>query len=397
MKIRAVKSVLAWEESILSFWISAVFLAAGIISLFLPWKFILTWTGRIVVHGLLGPHMKIVDLTIRRKFRNKSVMRNFDHLKGLARAKREEALKLKAIKCLRFGKLITQVPEYNLSRHYDRPLPQSTARPWRGNLLAPKLDAAQWLPRQQLYGPMIPRGENEYLLNKEKSFKERERLVYKLETRLDALRASKSHGGGTLLTSQEQDNDQQTEVGHEVIPYVEAAIRKSLESRPSSQPPVASIIRDLQSKKHEIEDSEISIFPCGTEDAVPEIPGCTTSLVLIEEIVQCDTCKSDTLSMEEKYSEDKTHPTTSNNNIDTTEEDDHVDADVLQATSTTNNGAKPIDDAPIKEPELKDMDAKGCDEEGLEIIAFDPTSRKVGELSAIFRESANISIAYYRN
>lgn len=45
---RFMKIILTWEEGILSFWITATFLVVGLVSLMLPWSFILLWTGRIM-------------------------------------------------------------------------------------------------------------------------------------------------------------------------------------------------------------------------------------------------------------------------------------------------------------------------------------------------------------
>lgn len=191
---RQVKIILLWEESILSFWISALFLGAGIISLLLPWGFILTWTGRIVVYGFFGPHMKIVDLYLRA---NKSdelqqIMDAFDAKKQIARIRREQALKVKAVKCLRFGKLITQVPAFNLARHYDRPLPSSTAKIMRK---APAIEYTSVLPGQQLYGDMIPRLEDMYQSNAALALGRMEKLS-QVETRLIIMQAAAKLRGG---------------------------------------------------------------------------------------------------------------------------------------------------------------------------------------------------------
>jgi C2 domain len=63
---RLVDTVITWEESDLSFFLTLFFILCGIVMLFIPWSFILTWTGRIVVLLLLGPQNKIVDLVYYR-------------------------------------------------------------------------------------------------------------------------------------------------------------------------------------------------------------------------------------------------------------------------------------------------------------------------------------------
>ena len=119
-KCRLFKIIVTWEESVVSFWITAGFLAAGLIALFLPWGFILTWLGRILVWGLLGPHMMLVDLILTANRKNdskvRSMMDNFDVQSRMARLRREETLKVKDFKDAAFGTLSIQVPSFNLGK-----------------------------------------------------------------------------------------------------------------------------------------------------------------------------------------------------------------------------------------------------------------------------------------
>ena len=115
---RLIKIIVTWEESVVSFWMTAGFLLAGIVSLILPWTFLLTWIGRLIVWGLFGPHMKIVDLALRANKKHDTVLKklidNFDVQSITARIRREEALQLKDMKRLAFGKYSIQVPSFNL-------------------------------------------------------------------------------------------------------------------------------------------------------------------------------------------------------------------------------------------------------------------------------------------
>jgi hypothetical protein len=115
---RLIKIIVTWEEGVVSFWITAGFLLAGIVSLLLPWTFLLTWTGRLIVWGLLGPQMKVVDLILHANKKNDATLREliekFDVQSKIARIRREEALKLKDMKCLAFGEYSIQVPSFNL-------------------------------------------------------------------------------------------------------------------------------------------------------------------------------------------------------------------------------------------------------------------------------------------
>jgi hypothetical protein len=175
-KFRLVKIILTWEESVVSFWVTASFLCAGLFGLILPWGFILTWTGRIVVYGLFGPHMKLVDLYLRANQQENHALKEltckFHIQSNIARRRREEALKIKDMKELAFGKYSVQVPSFNLSRHFDRPLPDSSSVVCKdfaklcrqnGHPMSVVTDVHKdpWIPGQHLYGMMIPRPEED--------------------------------------------------------------------------------------------------------------------------------------------------------------------------------------------------------------------------------------------
>lgn len=80
----------------------------------------MTWTGRIIVWGFLGPHMKLVDLVLRSNQTNQGtvdeLMKNFDIQSKSARLKREHDLKIKDMKQLAFGKYSVEVPSFNLCK-----------------------------------------------------------------------------------------------------------------------------------------------------------------------------------------------------------------------------------------------------------------------------------------
>jgi hypothetical protein len=158
--------VFAGEESIVSFWFTACFLVAGLISLFLPWAFILTWMGRGIVWGCLGPHMMIVDAYLHNSNSEdhekllQKTMKKFKEERLHARARRQQASKLKDLKCEMFGKYITLIPNFNLNRHFDRPVACSFAR------LHQQQDEKEkkvkklpnkFIPGQQFFGVMVPR------------------------------------------------------------------------------------------------------------------------------------------------------------------------------------------------------------------------------------------------
>jgi hypothetical protein len=158
--IRYIKIIATWEESIVSFWLTGVFLLAGIISLFLPWASILRWTGRLAVWGLLGPHMKLVDAFLQSDHSNDekviaSLIDSYKKESQLVRHRHQRAANLKDLKETIFGKYSTLIPSYNLSRHCDRPLPTSYARLHKSSVAITMADAC--IPGQQFFGEMVPR------------------------------------------------------------------------------------------------------------------------------------------------------------------------------------------------------------------------------------------------
>lgn len=177
--MRVVKIIVTWEEGVISFWITASFLAAGIVGLLLPWEFLLTWSMKLIVYGLLGPHMMLVDSCLNSSSHDDKISKAIQQLHNeskTARHRRQDALRLKDAKCLAFGKYLTQVPSFNISRHHDRPLPCSHAE------VAPKLRTIpppdRCIPGQQFFGKILPRTESQQeLFDKERSALDKLRLA----------------------------------------------------------------------------------------------------------------------------------------------------------------------------------------------------------------------------
>jgi len=72
---------------------------------------------------------------------------------------REEALKLKATRILRFGRFALRVPSVNITRYRDYPLPESTARPIAQGEVdhdTVNVNVNKYIPGQKHYGVMIP-------------------------------------------------------------------------------------------------------------------------------------------------------------------------------------------------------------------------------------------------
>lgn len=212
MKFRMIKIVVTWEESYVSFWITACFLAGGLVSLILPWPFICLWTARFIVWGLFGPHMKLLDLHFQAQGREEDVIEkaieNFKNQSHFAIERRHEAVKLRDMKVLAFGPYSSLVPSFNLSRHYDRPLAASSAlyqNPKKADInIAPVR-----VPGQQFFGTILPRTESEAPEYKKEMANLEERKLYVQS----AVQAIKEMGNGGIVKNESMPD----EVGYELI------------------------------------------------------------------------------------------------------------------------------------------------------------------------------------
>ena len=93
--------VMNWNESVLSFFYTLVFFGSGCVALFVPWRFILRWTARLLVWGGLGPWMRIIDLffheesELQKEKASKKAMKLFREQHKLAKCLREQAIKVR--------------------------------------------------------------------------------------------------------------------------------------------------------------------------------------------------------------------------------------------------------------------------------------------------------------
>jgi hypothetical protein len=168
---RSVHAIIAWEESVVSFWITSIFLIFGIIFIFIPWGFLLKWCSRLAVLFILGPQNKLLDIYLNRTATDEHKIRElFAARFFMARCHQENAGKLKAFLHILYGKFSTAVPTLMWTPHEDRPLPESEAR-----LLTekdqgfPALDDLPYIPGQKVYGLMIPRPYEEWITNMDES------------------------------------------------------------------------------------------------------------------------------------------------------------------------------------------------------------------------------------
>jgi hypothetical protein len=175
--LRYVRNVILWEECYLSFWVTLGCLVLSLLSLFIPWFFVLKWTSRLLVWAIFGPWMKLVDIyywtpmenmtdeeIASQKMKTKRLKQKFlAEAIEKARIERERAVKLKAMKQFLFGKFIMKVPVLKEDRWTDLPLPESFAVPYAPKRLALAELAMKEagyhrirVPGQHLEGDMIP-------------------------------------------------------------------------------------------------------------------------------------------------------------------------------------------------------------------------------------------------
>jgi len=165
--VRWIKKIICCKDSQLSFLLTMVCIFVGMILFFLPITKMVHWICKIIIWVFLGPWMRLADMAYKRK----SSIEVNSHLKRVmheiqereqkrfneARILREEAMKLKAARILRFGRFAVKVPSVNVTRFYDYPLTESTARPTNGNdngTITERI--SKYVPGQKDYGVMIP-------------------------------------------------------------------------------------------------------------------------------------------------------------------------------------------------------------------------------------------------
>ena len=169
--IRIGKNILLWDESHYSFFVTISSFALSALFLIIPWVFILRWSTRILVWGLLGPWMRYFDPTLSVEKKNDEEQSKADKLRrklygqetlAVARLQNEKARKYRDFKMHFFGKYLVKVPIIRLDRYLDLPLPSSSATPLEkeakklGEIVMEETEANREAG-QQLVGTMIPK------------------------------------------------------------------------------------------------------------------------------------------------------------------------------------------------------------------------------------------------
>ena len=169
-----------------AYFTSLELLALGTIFLIFPMHFVILWMARLFVWIVLGPLMKAADiLFIRGHYRTREELEadpefhgtelesiltssSLEQMVQSGRLASEEAMKLKAMREYKFGKLSQQVPAFDTQRQPSIPLPKSTALPYLGSRGDPAkgfvdVDSAMikwtYVVGQHLTGTMVHRHE----------------------------------------------------------------------------------------------------------------------------------------------------------------------------------------------------------------------------------------------
>ena len=163
--IRFAKSLISCHDSAVSFLLISTFLTIGFVFLFIPCGVIFHWILRIFVWFVMGPWMRLGEIAATRHGSARQIQRVVDEIKGReqqrlleARINKEEAIKLKATRCMRFGRFAVRVPFANIIRYHDQPLPESYAEQASGadSASQSKMHITHYIPGQKHHGVMIP-------------------------------------------------------------------------------------------------------------------------------------------------------------------------------------------------------------------------------------------------
>lgn len=141
--LRFIRSIITWETSKQSFWITLGSIAFSFVCLFIPWKLVWLWTARTIVWVFFSPFMKLVDIYYvqkleslseeeKQKLSDKSISLKRDQTKeevSRRRKKREDAFRLRDFKRAQFGKFLIRIPRFTFARYLDIPKVSSSATP----------------------------------------------------------------------------------------------------------------------------------------------------------------------------------------------------------------------------------------------------------------------------
>ena len=179
--LRHAKFIASWQENYIAFWLTFGCFVMSFLCLFVPWFFLMKWSSRLFVWVILGPWTgKALDILYVQKWEAMTAEeKDREHIEAMerrrlatastisqTRIRKENAMKLQAMKTYMFGRYIARVPVLKEDRYIEAPLPDSFAKPFKPEPLPMSEIAMQEagyrrtrLPGQHLVGAMIPRIE----------------------------------------------------------------------------------------------------------------------------------------------------------------------------------------------------------------------------------------------
>jgi hypothetical protein len=220
--LRSLDVIFTWEESDLSFWITAIFLVTGILFLFVPWAYLFRWTGRIAIVVFFGPQNKVLDViwfsrheTVKHRIQKMLSERMFQ-----ARCHQEAARKLRDFRSILFGEFSILVPSIMTTRKLDFPLACSTAHVTTEAVPDLCFDSMSnlklFVPGQTLWGSMVPRPKNEWLRNREESMRSKQTIDQTLLRKDEEKRESQPEMNDSSFEDYDAVGEEGVEVSYEM-------------------------------------------------------------------------------------------------------------------------------------------------------------------------------------
>lgn len=165
--LRIFSSIVSWADNYFPFWIVTACFVVSFVIFFIPWGWIMRWLIRVLVWVLLGPWMSIADRYYFAQVENMTpdqqeqyieeqaleIQKNFQEQRLESRTHKEAAVKLKSMMKYFFGKYVVNVPRFQQAQFLDKPLPASTAEPYKDG---EEIHTIGQVVGQTLDGDMIP-------------------------------------------------------------------------------------------------------------------------------------------------------------------------------------------------------------------------------------------------
>ena len=283
----------------------------------IPFGFLFHWSFRIFVWVCMGPWMRLAETSAVTNESTRQIQRIMEEIKHReqkrlieARINKEEAMKLKATRIMRFGRFAIKIPFTNIIRYRDQPLSDSFA----GTSKLGHCDAftstrsimsvTHYIPGQKHYGVMIPKFQSTMrklskpLLknNREKqvhfSFQDRKQIQYlKTDAKSNYTDGNDLHLSLSCSTEQEKEklkweslnasnliieakeSMEDNEQGFELIPLFRKISKSSSRQNNSTRSMKAIEDKNYERLEKECTESNVEI-----DNLPPSSEGCFNSI-----------------------------------------------------------------------------------------------------------------------